>query len=239
MSVKLVGVVAVPDEKVRENEEHARSLGLPKVYFPPFHHNEKLAVVGGGPSIRTQWDEIRKFKHILAINNTRNTLKQYGIDATFFTIDPTDIVTEWARGATNALVATRCDPSVFEALKGSNVRVFDTPGDVPMLTSSASTAVPLAMKMGFRQVCFFGCESSYKGTSHVDRHEDREVIKVRADGKDFITAGDYFFIAQELSNAIRANPGVITEKSGGLLRAMVRDPNAAPIAIGRLGCIGT
>ena len=238
MSVKLVGVVAVSDEKVRENEEYARSLGLKRVQFPPFHHDEKIAIVGGGASIRTQWDEIRKFKHILAINNTRKTLLNYGIDATFFTIDPSPLVAEFAIGAKNAIVATRCDPSVFEALKGANVRVFDTPGDVPMLTASASTAVPLVMKMGFRQACFFGCESSYKGTSHIDRHEDREVIKVKADGKEFITAGDYFFIAQELSLSIRANPGVITEKSGGLLRAMVRDPKAEAIEIGKL-CLST
>lgn len=238
MSVKLVGVVAVPDEKVRENEEYTRSQGYKRVYFPPFHHEERIAVVGGGASIRHKWDEIRKFKHILAINNTRNTLLNFGIDATYFTVDPTPMVAEFAKGAKRAIVATRVDRSVLDALRGADVRVFDTPGDVPMLTASASTAVPLCMKMGFRQVCFFGCESSYSGYSHVDRHEDREVIKVRADGKEFITAGDYFFIAQELSMAIRANPGVITEKSGGLLRAMVRDPKAEPIATGKL-CLST
>ena len=238
MSVELVGVSAVPQEKIEENERYTRSLGYRKVHFPQVHHEEKIAIVGGGSSIRHKWDEIRKFRHILAINNTRKTLLNFGIDATFFTVDPTELVAEFAKGARKAIVATRVDRKTLEALKGADVRVFDTPGDVPMLTASASTAIPLVMKMGFRQVCFFGCESSYSGTSHIDRHEDREVIKVRADGKEFITAGDYYFVAQELSLAIRANPGVITEKSGGLLRAMVRDPKAEPIALGKL-CLST
>lgn len=232
--IVLKGCLAVPEEQIQRNISFSKSLNLPKVHFPPYHHDQKIAVVGGGRSILSKWDEIRKFDHVLAINNTRNTLLNYGIDATFLSVDPLPVIAEFAKGARKAIVATRCDPSVFEALKGAQIRVFDTPGDVPILTCTASIAIPLVMKMGFRQVCFFGCESSYSGTSHLDRHEDREVIKVRADGKDYITAGDYFMQAQELSAAIRANPGVVTEKSGGLLRAMVRDPKAKPIAIGKL-----
>ena len=233
MSVKLVALEAVPPEQIERNQAFWRGLGLKRVYFG-YPHEEKIAIVGGGRSIHRTWDEIRKFSHVLAINATRKTLLQYGVDATFLSVDPLPVVAEFAQGATKAIVATRCDPSVYEALKGAEIRIFDTPGDVPMLSATASTAVPLVMKMGFRQACFFGCESSYTGFSHADRHEDREVIKVRADGKEFITAPDYFFMAREMAQQIRANPGVICEKSGGLLRAMVRDPNAEAIEVGKL-----
>lgn len=234
MSVTLVPVAAVSDQQIERNQAFWRSKGLQKVYFPPHPHEEKIAIVGGGRSIHRSWDEIRKFRHVLAINATRKTLLQYGIDATFVSVDPLPVIAEFAEGATRAIVATRCDPSVFDALKGAQVRIFDTPGDIPMLSATASTLVPLVMKMGFRQACFFGCESSYTGFSHADRHEDREVIKVKADGKEFITAPDYFWLARELAEQIRSNPGVIIEKSGGLLRAMIRDPNARALEIGKL-----
>lgn len=233
MSVTFVPLEAVPREQIARNESHARSLGLQKVHFG-IPHDEKIAIVGGGRSIHRTWDEIRKFRHILAINNTHNTLRRYGIDATFLSVDPLPEIAGFAKGASRAIVATRCDPSVFDALKGAVVRIFDTPGDIPMLSATASTAVPLVMKMGFRQAVFFGCECSYTGFSHADRHEDREVLKVRADGKEFITAPDYYWLAREMADQIRANPGVICERSGGLLRAMVRDPKAEAIEVGKL-----
>lgn len=233
MSVKLVALEAVPQEQIERNQAFWRGLEFPKVSFS-IPHDEKIAIVGGGRSIYRTWDEIRKFRHILAINATHKTLRQFGVEATFISVDPLPIVAELAEGATRAIVATRCDPSVYEALNGAQIRVFDTPGDVPMLSATAPTAVPLVMRMGFRQAVFFGCECSYTGFSHADRHEDREVIKVMADGKEFITAPDYFFMAREMAQQIRANPGVIIEKSGGLLRAMVRDPNAEAIEVGKL-----
>jgi len=233
MSVELRPYAAVPDETITRNQDHARSLGLKKVQFPP-PHQEDIAIVGGGRSIYDKWDELRKFRHILAINNTRNVLLNFGIDATFISVDPLPVVAEFAKGANRAIVATRCDPSVFEVLKGAVVRVFDTPGDITMRSCTASTFVPLCFKMGFRKVYLFGVESCYKGFSHADRHEDREVIKVRADGREWITAGDYYIQAQELAADIRSNPGIVIEKSGGLLRAIVRDTKHEAIEVGKL-----
>lgn len=232
--VKIQPVLAVEEEVIQRNIAFAKSLNLPKVYFPPYPHNAKLAIVGGGPSIRDKFNELREFDSIIAINNTRNTLLNFGIDATFCSVDPLPVIADFAKGATKALLATRCAPEVFEALKGAHIKVFDAPGDCPLQSCTASTLFVLAAKMGFRKVCYFGCESSYRGTSHVDRHEEREVIKVLADGKEFITAGDYYIQAMELSEGIRLNPGVVSEKSGGLLRAMIRDPNHKPIEVGKL-----
>lgn len=233
MSVELRPYLALPKEKTDENERINRARGLRKVYFGP-PHDEKIAIVGGGKSILEKWDEIRQFRNILAINNTRNTLLNYGVDATFISVDPLPQIAEFAKGAKRAIVASRCDPSVFEVLRGAEVRIFDTPGDTVMRSCTASTFVPMCFKMGFRQVVLFGVESNYKGFSHADRHEDREVIKVRADGREWITAGDYYIQAQELAADIRSNPGVVIERSGGLLRAIVRDTKHEAIEVGKL-----
>lgn len=215
--------VAADPAITEANEKHAKSLGLRKLEFPLGPHRYKLAVVGGGPSILRKWDEIREFDCVLAINSTHKTLKRFGIDSTFVTVDPDPVIAEFAKGATSAIVATRCAPEVFEALKSADVRWFDL-SEVRMGTATASTCLDLGVKMGFRKIVFFGCECSFNGPSHADRDEDRASMVVHADGKDWITAPDLYLQAQELSAAIRANP-VFGERSGGMLRAMVHDKN--------------
>lgn len=219
--LKLRPVGADP-EIVAANEKHARSLGLKKVTFSA-PHRYKLAVVGGGPSAVRHWDEIREYDAVLAINATHKTLRALGIDSTFISIDPDPVIAEYAKGARSAIVATRCAPEVFKALQLADVRIFDAPGDVKVGTATSSTIVDLAAKMGFRRTVFFGCELCFSGPSHADRDENRASMVVRADGKDWITAPDFYLQAQELANVIRKNPGIFGERSGGMLRAMVRD----------------
>ena len=99
MSVKLVALEAVPPEQIERNQAFWRGLGLKRVFFG-LPHEEKIAIVGGGRSIYRSWDEIRKFRHVLAINATHKTLRQFGVEATFISVDPLPIVAELAEGAT-------------------------------------------------------------------------------------------------------------------------------------------
>lgn len=196
-----------------------------------FPHAGKIAIVGGGPSLKMMWTELKGFDAVLAINATLPWLQLRGIPATFASIDTHPIIAKFAKFAERALVASRVAPETVDALKGY-VRYFDAPGDVQLRTSTASTCLELAAKMGFRKIVLFGCESSYKGgQSHAYRHEDRDSIVVRADSRDYVTAPDFYLQAVEIADAIRANPGVISERSGGLLRAMIRDPKAEPIEL--------
>lgn len=215
--------VAVDPSIEEAHRAHVKALGIKKIEFPTRPHNYRLAVVGGGPSVLRNWDELKRFDFVLAINSTHKTLASLGIEGTFISVDPDPCIAEFAKGATKAVLASRCHPDVFRALQLAEVRVFDCPEDVKMGTATSSTCVDLAAKLGFRRTVFFGCECCFNGPSHADRDEDRASMVVHADGKDWITAPDLYLQAQELSNVIRANPGVFGERSGGMLRAMVRD----------------
>lgn len=237
IDLSIVGQLSVTAEEVERNIKNAGGLGL-KTYrdIPPA--NRKLAVIGGGPSINDHIDEIRTFDgDIWAINGAFGWCQKHGIEATFFAVDPHPIVTTWAKGAKRALLETRCDPSVFDMLMadGCEVILFDIADkdqDKPQhergitARGSTATAAPhLACRMGYWAITFYGCESSYPpGMSHAYCDEARvDQLVIEASGHDYLTAPDFYIQAHELSNMIRELPGYLTERSGGLLSALVKD----------------
>jgi hypothetical protein len=221
------GNLPVSDEDVQRNHKHARGLGLPS-YRDFKATRPRLAVVGGGPSIKRRVDEIKAFDgDIWAINGAWGWCRAHDICATFISADPHPIVAKWANGATRALLEAHCDPSAFAVLKDADVAVFDAglePGMIRAASSTASSTPHLAVRMGYREVTLYGCDSSYQlnATTHAFQHEQRaDELLVVCDGKEYLTAPDFYMQAQELSHYIRDVPQFIKERSGGLLRAMV------------------
>lgn len=191
--------------------------------FPRFKrekHAHPVAVVGGGPLL--DLEAVRQWPgDIWAINYTADYLLDRGIECTFFTTDPFPFKTK----AYKRLLASHCDPSVFLG----QVQVFDisdeTPGGVLGGTTSATRAPLLAIQMGYPGVVFFGCESCFGKTSHIDRDCERtkaSLLIVRADGRDWVTSPQMLLQAEELAWFIK-NTEVFREQSGGLLRAMLND----------------
>lgn len=189
---------------------------------------QRLAVVGGGPSINEHLDTLRGWDgDVWAINGAWKWCRDNGIEATFFACDPHPIVSQWASGASRALLEISCHPSAFDVL--SDIYTFDADvenGGIASVASTASCAPHLAIRMGYRSVTFFGCESSYPpNASHAYMNEARsEQMIVRCNGEDYLTAPDLFLQAIGLSEFIRGVPEFLSEKCGGLLRAMVSDP---------------
>lgn len=230
-----------PADEVAANEAHARSLGLRKVEFRADGLPFALAICGGGPSLAGHVSEIKEFPVVFAINGAYRFLVSHGVDATIISVDHDKAIADFCRGARRAIVATRCAPEVFAALDASAawVRVFEVPGDVAGASSTASTFIEVASRMGFRKVTFFGCESCFKDRTHAyGTDASMPTITVRADGREFTTRADYYLQAREISTAIREHPGAIRERSGGLLRAMVRDPRFA-IVQEEVECLST
>lgn len=229
IDLTIEGRLPVSLEQFRANVESAGRLSLPLLPRATKPSGRRLAVVGGGPSInqpqiiaglkaldRAIWD-------IWAINGAWGWCEKQGIDATFFAIDPHEIVATWCKGATKAVLATCCHPDAFAGMKGAEIRVIDMTGIVS--GSSTATAVPhIAATMGYEEVAFLGCESSYQpGRTHAYGTEDRQdQVIVCVDGVDHLTALDYFMQAHELATMIHGLPGYLSEESGGLLRALVK-----------------
>lgn len=144
-----------------------------------------------------------------------------GIHATYFNIDASEDCPAEARGATRAILASLVNPAVFEELKDADVAVFDLrPGE--HWATTATAAPYLAMEMGYTEVHFFGCDSSFAETTHAYRDEPRDYkLCVRCGPEDYMTAPDYYMQAEYLSSIIKACPAVFKDRSGGLMGAMV------------------
>jgi len=208
---------------VGRNILHAKSLGLP----PVGPRSGVLHVVAGGPSIADHIDEIRAHDgETWAVNGAWRWLYNHGIPATFFSCDSNPSLVALTEGADRAILATMVDPVVFEALRGADVRVFDTGLIAGVHTGPTSaTSIPaLAIAAGFSRVGFFGCEGSYRGDA-THAYEDGAANPwrciVECGGEQFATEAEYQMQSRYLSDLIRAAPGVFQERSGGLLRAMV------------------
>ena len=207
----------------------------PRVEESP-RHGRKLAVVGGGPQVAKDLDELRAWDgDIWAINYTAQWLSEHGVKATLFSIDPLPMQVE----AADALLATCCHPDIVKHYQG-RVRVFDLcethPDGITGGIVTAARAPSLSFLMGYLDVSFFGCEGSFefeqsedgsfKIRDHVDRHEaPSAMLVVRAGGQDYCTSPGFLVQCQQLSALFCAFPDVYHNRSHGLVRAMVENPD--------------
>lgn len=220
MHINFLAKGIVPPETVERNS------ALSKHYPPPDSlAGAHLAVAASGPSLNDHIGELRQWSGpIWAINGTAKQLRDLGIDNWFFATDPQPLVAPLAVGASKAILGGACDPSVFEALAGADVRRFDL---LAMARGpTAATCVPyLAVTLGAREVSFFGCESSYRGTTHSYSNQlSDHRLEVECNGERFYTKVELLMQAQFLGEFMRLAPTVYYDRSGGLLRAMTKTP---------------
>lgn len=212
-------------------DELHRNVALSKGRFPLVSRKERppLAIVGGGPSLPSHLEELKAWKgDVWACGSPYPWCVENGIDAVFFNIDPLEETIDLARGAKRAILSTTNHPGVFDVVE--SVEVFDLICEERegfLHGATTATAVPhLSAYMGYVDVTFFACESSFpEGKTHAYKHEDWELhIKVACNGEFFVTKPQLLFQAQLLSDVTRRCP-VFKEVSGGLLHAMVKDPD--------------
>lgn len=224
--ISFVGTVPVEHEQIVRNMDYCKSLNLPQAEMGCNKRDGRLAVVGGGPSVLQHLDAIRECSEVWAINGACGLLRGHGIDSWLFAVDPHPIVAKWAVGASKALLCNRVDPSVFDVLKGAEVKVYeiraDNPDGVYTGGSTATVAFHLGVEAGFTHIDFFGCESSFEDKTHAYQDEKREhLLWVECGGKEYKTAPDFYIQAEEMSNVIRVFPSHFRHFGGGLLQAMI------------------
>ena len=129
---------------------------------------------------------------IWAINGAYHWAKAREIETTFIACDPHAVVADWAKNVKRAIVTTRCHPKVFEVLKsnGAEIKTFELDGDTKIISGSSTAicSVHIAFLSGYRDITYFGCESSYMPEySHAYMHEirDKELI-VQVQGLGFV-----------------------------------------------------
>lgn len=226
--INFIGSLTVPHSYILENKASCKAKGFKWVDQQEMQDG-RLAVVGGGPSVLHYLDEIRKCDEVWGINGACQFLKTNGIESTLFSMDPDPIVAKWAPGATKALLCDRVCPEAFDALLGTDIRVFEIHNDSPdgVLTgsSTASGAFSLGVRLGWAYIDFFGCESSFEDASHAYQDEERkELIWVEVNGVEYKTAPDFYLQALEMSQIIREFPKHYRHHGGGLLQALIDNP---------------
>ena len=226
----------VPLETYLANAEHALGLGLPFAGFGQAAGGS-LAVAGGGPSLARNLDRLKDFDAVWGINYTSQWLEARGIPNSLFSVDPA-YDPGMTEGVERAILATNTHPKILEELAGKDVRLFHTElsqGAVWAATGGPSSAcrVPMvAFNMGYRTITFFGCEGSYEKTSHAYDHVQKpHQLIVKAAGRTWRTQPDFQMQSEYLATVITNMPQHFSEESGGLLRAMIDDPDWENVAI--------
>lgn len=194
------------------------------------------AVVGAGPSLESKLPILRNWAgDIFAVNDTAGYLSDNGISSYLYMMDASN---EKVRGGVNikgAVMATRCNPVNFIY---KDIRTWDMLDDVCLPGkfigvegggSAPCRAPHLFLRMGYRGIAFFGCDSSFYDTTHLSgvRPEARNfLIIVRVKKTDYITNAAMFMQAQWLSERIIKHPKYLLNFSDGLLKAMIENPGA-------------
>lgn len=217
MTVTFAFYPSVSNELRDANAVINKKLGLPQ-----HRGSGRLAVVGGGPSIRHHIEELKNWNGtVWAVNGTINWCLDHGIDASFYTVDA-GAMKRWVYPLdriTRAVLAIDCCPEMFTRLSKADVSVLNIPDGGP---TSANSADWFAIESGYTGLTYFGCESSFEETTHAyDAHPIGQWIVVRVGGKDYRTKPEFLEQARIMSEVIRAVPSYYDERSGGLLSAMV------------------
>jgi hypothetical protein len=225
VKIEFTSIGCVPAADLARNEEYAWRLGFPKMEPAA---TSRLAVVGGGPSVAGHAGELLSWDgEIWAINGAFNWCLRHGIDAAFFSIDPLPQTAAHGHGATRAVLATWCHPNTFDALSGADISAVRP----AMHGATSATAAPaLAIEAGYREVTFYGCESSFGESTHVYGNRGvGNLMKVSCNWQEFLTTPDMMMQAEFLGDLIRQAP-CFHDRSGGLLSAFIASPEIDVIA---------
>lgn len=210
----------VDDGQRLANSKVIEALGL------PLHVGAgRLAVIGGGPSIKDHVDELLAWDgQIWAVNGAINWCLDHGIPAWFYTADAAAMA-NWVYDlgrVRKAVLAPDVSPELVAHLQNAGAEITLT---VPLESgpTSANASDWLALKAGYRHVTYFGCEGSFEPdrTHAFDSFPIEDWLKVEVGGELYRTKAEFISQSIMLANTIRAFPHVYAEKSGGLLRAMV------------------
>lgn len=186
------------DQEVLGNITAAAALDLPWLHLAE-PHDGIAVIVGGGPSMKPLLPMIaahqRSGHKVFAVNGTIPTLRIADVTPNFFVLldaKPSNVDFVQPHKDTKYLIASQCNPTVFNALKGYNVTVWHPAypniwpilGDKPCAVIGGGSSVGLltisvAFCMGYRHIHVYGLDSSYSndGSSHAyvqDANNDRE-----------------------------------------------------------------
>lgn len=226
-------------ETLVRHVEHALTLGHPELRDFEYPWAGPLKVIANGPSAR----HAPLDGHTLAVNNSLKLFTDQGLAPTYWAgCDPqehlADFLTE-APESTTYLVASKCHPRVFEALKGKNVilwHVHDEPTRkltedlFPVCRACSITlcSFELMARLGWRKFDVWGWDGCVMdGIDHAapqDWKGEHVQIEVSdgTDAKTFTSTASWALEANDAILALRGFPFDIHIHGGGMIGAILK-----------------
>lgn len=204
----------------------ANALVIETFGLPKHRGAGRLAVVGGGPSIRRHIEELSAWDGaIWAVNGAINWCLDHGIDAAFYTADaaPAAIWPYDISRVKRAVLAPDVAPCLISRLLSNGADVSLT-GPIQSGPTSANASDFLSLECGYTSISYFGCEGSFE---YDDTHAFGAVsipdwITVEVGGEHYRSKAEFVSQSIMLANVIREFPMIYQDRSGGLLAAMVK-----------------
>lgn len=231
-------------DNINDNIRSAMARDLPWFDFSWEKHDGQACIVGGSPSLAAQLEQLRWRKSqghkIFALNATHDYLIAHGITPDFHVLldaRPENVrFVQKPHAGVRYLVASQCDPGIFEALSGCDVTVFhnSTPGAVEILTGQdkrthllgggttvGMKAMLIAELQGNRAIHLYGMDSCYiAGDHHAYKqslNDSERVIDAWFEGRDFRCSGWMVSQAQDFIEFCQRYLGIVTVAGDGLL----------------------
>lgn len=247
---ELKAVCNTAQETLLENVKSACARDL-KWFMPADEHDGHVAIIGGGPSVADMLDEIQwrqgQGQTVWVLNNAALALKTAGIqiDAQVL-LDARKDTASFVTHASEYLVASQCDPCVFDLLAIRQVILFhvNNPAMADYLkdekrrlayligggTTVGMNAIALASSLGYRKIHLYGFDSCYRGGAHhayPQALNDKETRSSVLYGDKTYTCAPWM-VGQaqefmEMAPAYEADGCTITVHGSGLLPDIAKD----------------
>ena len=188
------------------------------------------AVCGGGDSLKENLNILRTWPgHIYGVNDTAGYLSDNGIPSFIYSIDGTKVPYRKGKKIKGALFASRVNKVQFTF---KNIRVFDMAEDdkqgVGGGVSGVGRTVHLFLRMGYRGITYFGCDSSFSGSTHLSGTQNiafENMVIVRAGNKEYLTNAAMILQAQFMVDCFIKYPQYLVNASSGLMQGMLENPD--------------
>jgi len=248
--VEMKGSLNIELETMKSHVEQNIRKGFQQVVPHPTNEVEVM-IVGGGPSLKDQIEEIRLLRasgvKLIALNNAYQYCIDQGImPSALIMVDARDFNLRFVKNTIpdcKYFIASQCHPSVFDRLEAvkEQTYIWHTGAEeiVDILTAyypkcypvpGGSTvllrAIPLFRMLGFKRFHVFGCDSCLQDGQHhaYDQKENdaQMVIPVRVNGKVFYCHPWMLSQAQEFIDLVGCMGDVMElDIHGGLLRQIL------------------
>lgn len=174
-----------------------------------------LAIVGGGPSLKSTIDDLRAFKgDVLVCSSAHDHVISQGVAPNYTVFCDAMPSPQWftlPQAGCTYLLATQCHPTLFTQLSGHRIvmwhvagdypnEIFEGRGQIPGGCTAALRAIALGMVLGYEDLHFFGVDSSFEDDkfAYPDDTDTNEIYDAELNGRVFKTTLPLIAQAQDL-----------------------------------------